>query len=319
MARRVSRPHASVGCGQGSKPVSAALRRALDASAAAIISAETLWGHSPEELARLRDFLLREGFEPRVIAYIRPHRSYVESGFQQAMRFDHDGFRPARRAGESWKLPLPDAADRLGRFEATFGRDRLTVRPFRGGSLVGGCAVRDFCQTLGIDLAAASIIRSNESLSADAVRLLYCYNRFARRDRPPSFHASLVLLDSLKDLPGRPFRLHPDVTAPISEAIDRHDREVLDRFGVDLREGPRTEDGSAVRDETDLFRLAPESLEWLARNSGLGPIAPGDGEAVARAVAGRVAALARGPSLYARIDRLRRAARRSVRWLRRGD
>lgn len=296
-----------------------ALRKVRDASATAVISAESLWWHSEGELDRLREFLASEGFQPQVLAYVRPPRSYLESFFQQALRFNGTAFRPARRAGEPWVLPVPNLAARLGQLESAFGRDRLTIRAFRRSSLEEGCVVRDFCRTLGIDLAPASIERVNESLSGDAVRMLHCYNRFARHESPASFHAVLMLLDTLSAVGGPPFRLHPDVTAPIADAIDRQDQEILDRFGVDLREEPRDDVDGCVRDESDLFRLAPSSLVWLAGATGLAPITAPEGEPTAREVARQVATLARNPSLSARIGRLRIGTRRWRRWLRRGD
>ena len=295
------------------------LRHVRDASATAIISAESLWWQSRGELERLRDFLASEGFEARVLAYVRPHRSFLESSFQQTLRFDGKAIRPARHAGGRWDLPVPDLKVRLGQLESAFGRDRITVRAFRRSSLEGGCVVRDFCRTLGIDLASASIERVNESLSGDAVRMLHCYNRFVRHERPASFHAILMLLDTIAALKSDPLRLHPDVMAPIAGAIDRQDREILDRFGVDLREEGRDDVDRRVRDESDLFRIAPSSVAWLAEATGLAPITAPEGEPMAREVARQVATLARRPSILARIGRLRIGTRRSLRWLRRGD
>lgn len=126
------------------------LRRARERAQTPIFSAERCWNLPPADLERLRDFLAAEGFVTKVIAYLRPIRSYVESEFQQAVKWGRDRLDPL-----PW--PVSDSAtgfggwsDRLAVLEQVFGREHLVIRPFVRSRLADGCAVRDFCGTLGI-------------------------------------------------------------------------------------------------------------------------------------------------------------------------
>jgi hypothetical protein len=121
----------------------------------------------------------------------------------------------------------------------------------------------------------------------------------------------------IKGLQGTPFRLHSGVISPVAEDVAAQVRAMRDRYGIDISEDHRaSDDGPCVSEESDLLRFSPASLEWLAKASGLPPIASHDGEAAAREVATHVERMQRrlGPlawlaglriRLRGRIPRLR--------------
>lgn len=307
-----------------------ALRRARSRSITPILSAETSWRMDPSELGRIRDFLAQEGFAARVVVYLRPIKSWLESQFQQNLKWQPTG------GGFGWPSPQsreaifgagPGAAPgpcdyvrKLEGLERVFGRSRLTVRPFVRRELAGGCAVRDFCAVAGIDLDPRSIVRTNESLGADACRILNAYDLFARAGANPSVADVTLLVECLAEFEDAPFRFHSEVVAPFADEIESQIAAVRARFGVDLAEDLRAaDDGPCLRSESDLLRFSREALDQLAALTGAGRIEAGEGEGVARDVARSMEPLRRLLPMSRRVGRFRAQVRRALRWLRRGD
>lgn len=297
-----------------------ALRRAGERSCTPIISDENCWYFPPSDLERLRCFLVAEGFEVRVIAYIRPIKSYTESLFQQQSKWGFHEFDPLSRFRSHGDQALRSWSCTLENFGQIFGLRNVIVRSFVRSSLVDGCAVRDFCHTLGISLTPQAVIRSNESLSADAVRFLYAYNRFTCPGTQPSFLSRRLLIAHFEDLEGEPFRFHSDVFTPMAEAIAAEERQMCDRYGIDIAEDLGAADaGPCVRVETDLFRYSQASLDWLAEASRSKPIKSDEGESMGRAVASQVDRIRRHPSWRRCREFVAGRFRTDLRWIRHGD
>lgn len=277
------------------------LRRALGQlrkkSKTPILSAESCWSMPPSELERLRDFFSEEGFEVRVIAYIRPIRSWIQSLYQQRIKWRKIPFEPVRLVPPD-ETPLPfQCARRLGILENIFGSRNVTVRPFPPPAPAGGCSVMDFCKTLGIAFDPKAVIRSNDSLCADAVRFLFAYHRFPSAQSAPTFGERVLLNWHLRELKGPPLRLDASLFEPVADLIDAETRAVRDRYGIDLSEDfPSGDEHTAMREESDMFRYSRESLDWLAGVSRSAPIEGCEGPEVARRVADRMDRLRRRPS-----------------------
>jgi hypothetical protein len=297
-----------------------ALRQARTRSQTPIISAEHCWLMPPTDLERLRDFLVAEGFVPKVVAYVRPIKSFIESAFQQRVKWGHGAFSPM-----PW--PVPDGhtdfggwSGTLALFERIWGRSNLIVRPFVKSELYEACAVRDFCHLLDITFDPRKVMHSNHSLCEEAVRFLFAHNRFVQRGIPRSFHKQVLLVKYFERLEGNPFRFHSTIFEPEADRIADETRAVQERYGIDIAEDPHSADhGPCVREEADLFRYSRASLEWLADASASEVIGSCEGEAAARAVAGQVERVYRHPSWKERGEWLMGWWQRTIRWGLRGD
>lgn len=296
------------------------LYRARQRSQTPILSAERCWQMPASNLERLRDFLREEGFQATVIAYLRPIKSFAESCYQQRVKWEDLSLEAMLQGGWADTRVITSAARKLAELERIFGRENLTVRAFMRSTLADGCAVRDFCRTLGIRFNPDSVIRSNESLSLDAVRFLTAYNRFIPGANRTRLGDRFVLIKALEALDGDPVRFHSNLLAPLAEEIDRVVTTLNARYGIDLTEDLTAADGSpCLREEADLFRFNQTSLNWLAERSGSPRIQAGNGEAVARAVASQVDRIRRRPVLRIRWAVLSERLRSKLHWLRHGD
>lgn len=295
------------------------LRRALRDSVARgrtpILSAECCWNYSEGELGRMRDFLASEGCRARVIAYVRPIKSWMESMFQQSVKAGR-----WEMGTDLSKVPGEPGGHRpslrLAAFERVFGSESIVVRPFVRSALHEGCVVSDFCRVSGVTLNPRGILRSNDALSADAVRLLCAYNRyFPARTAWPE-----LLFRRLEGLAGEPLRFHSDLIAEHRDVIASETACMRERYGIDISEDLTAHDrGSCIRDPDELFQYPDAALRWLAEASSSAPIAAGQGQDIARQVAEQVARVEARPPIGLRAARIVERARVRLRWVRRGD
>lgn len=190
----------------------------------------------------------------------------------------------------------------------------------RDSRLFNGCAVQDFCQTLGIQFHPNAVIRSNESLGLDAVRFLGAYNRFIPGANRTRLGDRFLLIQALEALNGDPVRFHSELMAPLAEEMEREVANLQAGYGIYLAEDLKASDrGPCIREEADLFRFNQASLDWLAAQSGSPRIQARHGEAVAREVAHQVDRLRRRPLLKIRWAMLTERLRKKLHWLRHGD
>lgn len=261
------------------------LARAQRLGATPILSAEDIWFLSRTEVQRLHALFAGLGYQPYLMAYLRPPLAWLGSMFQESLKSGHQTFRCGNPvlAAESPVKPLPPGLDyigRLGVFAELFGRDHVTVRTYGPHALTNGCVVTDFCHTLGIAMKATHMERVNESLTLDACRFLYAFNRFARQETSVPFWQ---ILRALKECPGPPLRLHPSILTPMQDAL-RHQLELLrNTWFVDLTDDSALVGHDLLQDESMLETYSPAALEWLALATGARAVEP-----TAPAVADRV-------------------------------
>jgi hypothetical protein len=271
-----------------------------------IISAECVWGFQESELMALRRFILDRGFEPRVVAYLRPPFDRVESAMQQFARIGIADLWP-----RCVLRPPQSLLSDVQRIDAVFGRRQVAVFPFDQRGFPDRCVVRHFCDFVGIDLDRVPILRENGSLSLDAFRFLHAFNGAhpARADRTSVFVRRVILERALRDLPGRVLRLHESLQAPLLDRLTPELSALTDRLGgaLPLTTVHRSPD-AGLRDEAELFSYSPEALDWLARRSGQSAVDSAAGPETARQVARQLNRLAyRSPQAVVALARERAA------------
>lgn len=275
------------------RKVEASLRRARAHGLQPILSAESCWRMSEDELQRLRSLLERQGFAVRVVAYLRTWKEWIESSYQQ--RCKGECIHGSKPWAVAFAPPNPSSLRYRERFETldrVFGRENVLLRKFDPRSFPGRDVVRDFCHQLGISIPEGRIRRSNESLSLDALKLLVAYGRFGNRE-PGSGRRSARqhrwLVQRLRDLSGPPLRLHSSLVEPMLAPVLPQLDWLEERLGAPMREDLRAHDAApeCIRSDEDLLRFSGESLRWLAALTG-GSIAGTSGEETARQVGERV-------------------------------
>ena len=162
------------------------IRRVSDPGTVLIVNEHLSRIRKPGEVARLRDFLARFFDSVRIVVYLRRQDRLLRSMYSQIVK-----------VGSTRENVFPDHADPLHRkadfttfnyrritdlWAGVFGREALTVRVFERKALAEGDVVKDFFQTAGIAIPEGfKILRTNESLSPEAILTLRAINRHLPR------------------------------------------------------------------------------------------------------------------------------------------
>jgi hypothetical protein len=123
----------------------------------------------------------------------------------------------------------------------------------------------------------------------DAVRLLYAYRKtqalFAIGQS--AIDANQRLVERLSGLDGQNLVFHSSLLLKHEQSWRADVEWISERLGEDMLGNLFTDDGKdCLRGEEDLYRFSGESLDWLARETGVSfqSLKGGNPESVARAV-----------------------------------
>ncbi|MGR8933318.1 MAG: hypothetical protein ACU837_02880 [Gammaproteobacteria bacterium] len=240
------------------------LIRELDADAEnMLISAELLTTKRTDLslLLTLRDLVAKHVDSIVVVGYIRPPKGHMESAFQERVKggcsqLDCDSIYPKYRK-------------RLENLDKAFGKENVVFWKFDPATFPNGCVVQDFCSRLGIDFPVSSISRVNESLSREAVALLYTYRKYGPENilGKAAVNENNLLIRRLSELKGSKLRFSWDLIYPTLHANDADIVWMENRLGESLKEVCQEEE-SAICSEKDLFCYRSQDLLWLAEQLG---------------------------------------------------
>lgn len=254
-----------------------------------ILSAEGLWRSTPESflrMRRLKAYLLEEGFEIVVMAYLRPWLPWLASLYQQSLKFGNKDF------SIDMFQELLDFQALIQELWSVFGSDSVQIYPYDSSLFPGGCVVQHFCRQIGFPCPPSWRLAANESLSLPACQFLFAYNRHRGELSPtglPRGAEYAPILRHLHHLPGPPLRLDASV-------LDRWlPRPGLQGAWLEAELGmvlgptgrPAMPSGVSYRvaSEAEMARFSPEALDWLCQRTGCSSISVDSDMGMERAVA----------------------------------
>jgi hypothetical protein len=155
------------------------IRRAQSRGATLVLSAETGYGWSRESHQKLFQILAPFGLQLKALVYVRPPLDWLASSIGEGIKFGVLANQQAiERVFEPSALQRRMAiAERLEMLAATYGAQRLVVRPFLRDALHQGCVVQDLAQQLGIQITSQQVRRRNDSLPLNGSRALHIRNQ----------------------------------------------------------------------------------------------------------------------------------------------
>jgi hypothetical protein len=271
-----------------SRRLEAALDAAGQSKARLVISAERLWNPNAGMHTGIRDFMNDRAWAAEVIAYLRPPKQWLESIFQQILKMGNIPLYMAVLRKDGFVLPRAALLrETIETLDKVYGKEKVRLYAYEPRQFEKGCIVGDFCRQLGVAGEVGTHFRSNESLRVPAIRFLYAYRRFAQPEAVGKMGNACI--KAMYTLQGQPLRFHSSLIRPAYRLLEAQFPWLEERLGFSLREDiHRDDDGPCIRCEADLFDFDPESLEWLAEQTGGKPVRPTRDEAAARAVAEQV-------------------------------
>lgn len=209
-----------------------------------IFSAEDISSPAFESaLPRLHDFFSGWSESVSAIGYARSPGGFMASAFQQ--RLKDSGIVDLNSRGA-----LPNYRARFERIDRIFGSKKVKLKEFSSDHLLDGDVVQDFASEIGVaPLQDDQIIRTNESLSLEAVALLYVQRKMGQSfvqgfDRAQA--ANTAFISRIAAIGTRKFAFSPQLLAPILE------KELDDIAWMEERLGhPFSESGAVHPDAID--------------------------------------------------------------------
>ncbi|GAB6142402.1 hypothetical protein JCM14076_31310 [Methylosoma difficile] len=219
-----------------------------------IISGEEINVLCEEEIILMRGFLYKYFDKVTVVAYVRPPSQYISSAFQQGVK---DGSIKVFNIDKYYR----SYRQLFEKFDKVFGKENVVLWEYNSKNFKNGCVVQDFCNKLEIILKSESIVRSNDSLSKDAVSLFYIYNKFCGK---ASFQERLKLRGILSSISNQKFIFS---NALISSVLLKNSQDIgwiEDRTGISLSYENIDCKDIGVSSEQDLLSVSRSALNELS-------------------------------------------------------
>ncbi len=237
---------------------------ALAAGRIAILSAESISNLTGAEFEVLLNELRLHSARFRAVGYIRRPQAYMESMFQEAVKHGRGTLMPVDRF-------YPRYRRRFKKLVKSTSLEAASLWLFEPRLFKDGCVVRDFSARLGIKLDVERVFRVNESLSLEALSLLFAYRRYGPSFGvgPKAIKENMQLYKKLTELKGTRISFHPDLVDPVLKQNRDDITWMEERLGTSLKEGARTPTGKTIRADQDLLTFDRDTLAWLGK--ALGP------------------------------------------------
>jgi hypothetical protein len=238
--------------------VTSDLNRSIEAAQGRtlLISGEDISVIPERFLSKLRDEFRARFDEVSVVAYVRSPAGFIASHFQQRVKnASVDAVDPG--------LMYRNYRDTFLKFDNVFGTACVTLWKYDPQTFPNGCAVRDFCQRLGIALPSERIVRLNESLSRQAVAALYTYRKFGFELGAKTLTGGEGMAIGKRIGGADKFRFSPDVVALTLEQNSADIEWMEARLGQSLRDELGLYRPGDIRTEDDLLDPDPSLLGRL--------------------------------------------------------
>jgi hypothetical protein len=227
-----------------------------------VISGEDICALPERDLEKLRNFFDAKFERLTIVSYVRPPVGFLSSAFQQRVQSGRcNTFDPTRMYRPYQKT--------FGKFDRVFGRERVQLWKFDPSTFPQNDVVSDFCARLQIPLPSALIVRKNDSLSRQAVALLYTYNKFGKLySGLDGENLSPRLAGLIAHIGRDKFRLAPHVLRAILDDNKDDIAWMEARLGTSLQENSDAARPDDVAGEDDLLRPDRRAIRMLLKTLG---------------------------------------------------
>jgi hypothetical protein len=211
-------------------------------------------------MQRFYDFFAPHFDRIRVIAYVRSPYSFANSAFQQRVK-----------SGGIKKIDMhtlwPNYRLRFEKLDEVFGQENVFLVHFTPSELFDGDVVSDFCRRIDIELSDTSRTRANDSLSLEALSLLYYQRKYGvgiNRGSRGSTKANNAFVHAISKIGSTKFQFEPEAFCNVLEE-NRSDLDWIEgRMGKSVTQDLSGMSGG-VKTEEDLENVALKHWPDLLR------------------------------------------------------
>lgn len=219
-------------------------------------------GFTADDVARLRDFLLKFVDAVRVLAYVRDPVGLIQSGLQQRIRRQAASLSPEKLA--------PRYRQKISPWLDEMGAGCVSLVAYRRANFPGGDVLADFCARTGIEPGRTKVPDwPNTSLSAEAFALLFTF----RQLRPQADAGRSILANTtrararLSGFGGRRMALGAPITGPVLERAAADIAWMEQAMGEPFLQDPPAENQLSFESAEEIaefaFSVLPEFADCL--------------------------------------------------------
>ena len=222
-----------------------------------IISGEVILNLTMDELMNVKKHFQQFVENIFIVAYIRAPKSFNESLFQQHLKIGHAVSPLKGYQGYQKKFE---------KFDEVFGKENVHLWKFNPKGFPEGDVVLDFCKRLGVKMQKEQTIRVNESLSKEAIALLYVYRKFFSNVEKgkQNIKENNMLINHMRNIGRTKYQSTSEFMQPVLDAHKEDIEWMQKRLGESLQE-PINDDENAIKSENDLEQIAIDSVEELLK------------------------------------------------------
>ncbi|WP_146038709.1 hypothetical protein [Paracoccus sp. SY] len=224
-----------------------------------IFSAEDIsWPGFHDATRRMIQFFSRFTDNIKIVGYVRPPHSFAVSAFQQYLK---DGGLKDLAVQRLW----PAYKGRFEQFDALVGAERVFLRIYERSILVNQNIISDFSSLIGLNIAPAFDSDANETLTAEAVALLFA-QRHLGEGYPTGFNTAQRdnndFIALLARIGSQRLCFAPDLWQPIEELHAEDLTWINQRLQTELQ-NYETSTGIEIASSDDLLLLAQQNYHLL--------------------------------------------------------
>jgi len=220
-----------------------------------IISGEDISKLTALELQKFKVYLENFFSTITIVAYYRLPHSFIQSAFQQRVKGGLNHFHI--------KNIYPHYKQLFEKFDNVFSVENVHLWQYDRALFPNQNIVEDFSHRLKFNMKNIKSIEENESLSLEAIALLYCYHKFGRGygQGKNVIKENELLIASLNTLGDTRFTFSSILTSSISSLYLEDIQWLKNRVGKSLEEMIVNRPES-IKNEMELINIA-QSLESI--------------------------------------------------------
>lgn len=223
-----------------------------------IISGEDIYHLTLNEIKQFKIFLEVYFKRILIVAYVRAPKSMTESAFQQLVKYNDLASLNIDFIYHPYK--------NFERFDVVFGKDNVKLWKYEPNKMVNQDIYSDFCEKIGLNYTRGnSAIRLNESISKEAIAILFTHNFFNKQEKKLQYtiEAQHILVKLLSKIGNEKFTFS---NIFIKEMLENKKDDfvwIQNRMNHSLNENLEIYDMNGISNEQELMEYATNSIDEL--------------------------------------------------------
>lgn len=226
-----------------------------------ILSGEDLYHSNYFEIKQMKNYLEKFFDKILVVAYVRPVYSFCNSAFQQLVKNHELNSFDFNKIYHKYK--------NLKEYDKIYGKENVKILPFVPKRFIKNDLLFDFCSHIGIEKQFSTIKITNESLSKEAIAVLFTFN-FHKNAKTDFGSKNIVIqhkvTDILKNFGNEKFQFSGKLIHTIAEKQYKDDYNwLLNRIPASYKEDflfdPTIE---GINSESELMEYATNFIDELS-------------------------------------------------------